>query len=48
MVDPAEREGQVMAYPADLAPNPTKRRKTLLIGTTMEEVAKDKTNGGRR
>ena len=48
MADPAKREGQATEDPADPAPNPTQRRKTMLTWTAVEEVAKEKTNGGGR
>jgi hypothetical protein len=48
MTDPTEREGQVMADPANPTPNPTQMRKMLPIGTAMEEAAKGKTYGGGR
>ena len=49
MADPAEQEGQATVDPADPAPNPTQRRKTLLTGITVDEPAKGKTDrGGRR
>ena len=48
MADLAEREGQQTTDPADPAPNLTQRRKTLLTRMTVEEAAKEKTNGGGR
>jgi hypothetical protein len=48
MADPTEQEGQAMANSTDPALNSTQRKKTLPTKTIVEEVAKDKIDGGGR
>jgi hypothetical protein len=48
MANLVERKGQATVDSADPAPNSTQRRKMLPTRMAVEEVAKEKTDGGGR